>query len=600
MVFLCIHALNLSLSRKIYPSIEEVIDFKKNIDTLRHLFLYGGLITMKKHISMGLTLAVLMTPLYSMADDDCDPDTQDCSNGDSRVIEGPKDLYPARPFSTQKINDRVHFLTENSTALMNLKEMHYKNLYHGRTASQPWGGSYWPLNQGLVANTYQDKDYKTFIFTLLKNTDWRTNYGYYQKRQKKVHPLAQSLDEKMLAKLAPSEKYDILLGDENFDLTNKLWNYTKIWGEKKKNGFLSMIDLPEGYELPKVSKSMALWEGICHGWAIASGHSPRPEKTVWVTLPNGKRMPFYPDDIKGLVTLMWGHSLIQDRVMFEGNRCNKKNPPKDKYGRYIDVVMDREDSTLMPRCADTHPGIFHAAMINILGIEGRSFVIDHQTASAIGNQPVGGYDYNYFNPMTGKEGSISNSIISVAEYGAKDPYRSARNPETTHIVGIEMNLIYINWEFPTKKTTNSPKDDHTTNMKFMYDLELNANGDIVGGQWRLTKRGLPDIFAPRPNWPDYFWVAPKNWQNDFKGISNLPEWDLTSGMMPPQEYLTAAKGAHSFIYEESAKFNGGIPHKCNVYPIGGGAKKMVDCEFRIPKPQPLINVVNKLLEESRK
>jgi CheY-like chemotaxis protein len=115
-------------------------------------------------------------------------------------------------------------------------------------------------------------------------------------------------------------------------------------------------------------------------------------------------MPFFPNDIKALVSLMWAHSTIQSNVIFEGNRCNKKNPDKDKYGRYIDVTIDRDDTTLLPRCADVHPGILHVSMVNLLGIEGRSFVVDHNPTAAIANQPVSGYELYYFNPKDGKEG----------------------------------------------------------------------------------------------------------------------------------------------------------------------------------------------------
>ncbi len=80
--------------------------------------------------------------------------------------------------------------------------------------------------------------------------------------------------------MAPSEKYDILLGDTSFDLTNRIWAYQEKWGSQKKWGFLSSIDLPAGYRIPEGNSLMAFWEGICHGWAVAAGHSPRPEKTV--------------------------------------------------------------------------------------------------------------------------------------------------------------------------------------------------------------------------------------------------------------------------------------------------------------------------------
>src|SRR5690606_16533967 len=132
-------------------------------------------------------------------------------------------------------------------------------------------------------------------------------------------------------------------------------------------GFLTKIDLPMGYKIPDTNKYMALWEGICHGWAVAAGIVPRPTQTVWVKLPNGKNMPFYPNDIKALASLLWANSDVQGQVLVEGLRCNRKFPDRDKHGRYIDIERDPNDKELLPRCADVHPAIFHLALVNIVG-----------------------------------------------------------------------------------------------------------------------------------------------------------------------------------------------------------------------------------------
>ena len=555
----------------------------------------------KKYLFLSLTLAVLTTPVYAqMTEDqeDCDVETQDCSSPGS-VKEPNKTIYPYKPYPTEHIKQRLNAIYEGDNYISNVFEMEKKGLNRADTKVQPWGGSYWPLYQGMVGNTYQDKDYDTFIFTLVRNLNWKTNVRHYKKRAKKVHPKIYELSEEDLAKLAPSEKYDILLGDTTFDLTNKVWAYAEKWGNEKKWGFLSAIDLPEGYRIPNANKLMALWEGICHGWAVASGHSPRPEKTVTVTLPNGKKMPFYPNDIKALVSLMWANSTIQSNVIFEGNRCNKKHPDKDKYGRYIDVEIDRFDSELTPRCADVHPGIFHVSMVNILGVDGRSFVVDHNPTAPIANQPVSGYELYYFNPKTGKEAPLSEAVISREDYGKKDYFSVSRNPEATHIVGVEVKLKYVNWEYPKKAETNSPADDEIVDFGFTYDLELNAEGKIVGGQWRVGRKGKQGIFDTKTGQPDFFWVVPRDWKEYFRPISGLPKWDFNQTTLPPKEFMSAAKAAHSFVYEESDKFFAESP-KCPVFPIDGGEPIQVNCEFRYPRPQPLINVVETLLNESRK
>jgi hypothetical protein len=556
---------------------------------------------MKKYLFFSVTLAVLSTPSYAFFEDqrDCDEETQDCSTPGS-IKEPNKDIYPYKPITTDYLKQRLNFLHEGSSYVTNIYEMERRNLNVANTTVQPWGGSYWPLYQGMVGNTYQSKDYNTFIFSAFRNLDWKKNVRDYKRRSQKVHPKIYELSESDLAKLAPSEKYDILLGDTSFDLTNKVWSYAEKWGNEKKWGFLTSIDLPDGYRIPNANKLMALWEGICHGWAVAAGHTPRPEKTVWVTLPNGKKMPFYPNDIKALISLMWANSNVQSNVLFEGNRCNKKNPDKDKHGRYIDVEKDRYDTELLPRCADVHPGIFHVSMVNLLGIEGRSFVVDKDSAAAIANQPVSGYELYYFNPRNGDRGELKDAVIAREHY-SKDPYAVSRNPEATHIVGVEVKLKYVDWEFPKKAETNGPEDDKIKSIEFTYDLELNSNGDVVGGQWRVTKKGRRGVFDTKTNQPDFFWVVPRDWKNYFEPIKGLPTWDFSQSTLPPAEFTAAARQPHShgFVYEESKEFFLESP-KCPVFPMKGGDPIQVDCSFRYPRPRPLINVVETLLNESRK
>lgn len=555
---------------------------------------------MKNYLFLSLTLSVLSTNAFAqMANqDDCDPEFQDCSQPGA-IKEPNKEIYPYKPFSTDYMKERLKALNEGENYISNVYEMEKKGLNKADTKVQPWGGSYWPLYQGQLGNTYQDKDYNTFIFSIRRNLDWKKNVKDYKKRALEVHPKIYDLSEEELAKLAPSEKYDLLLGDTSFDLTNRVWNFAEKWGNEKKWGFLSAINLPDGYRIPNSNKMMALWEGICHGWAVAAGHSERAEKTVTVTLPNGKKMPFYPNDIKALVSLMWANSTIQSNVIFEGNRCNKKNPDKDKNGRYIDVEKDRDDEKLLPRCADVHPGIFHVSMVNILGVEGRSFVVDKTAEAAIANQPVSGYELYYFNPKNGKEAPLSEAVISRADYGDKDPFKVSRNAESTHIVGVEVKLKYIDWEFPKKKETNSVADDVIKDFSFTYDLELTAEGKVVGGQWRVARKGGPGVFNTKTHQPDFFWVVPRDWKEYFRPMTGLPKWNFADSTLPPKEFTPAARAAHSFIYEESKRFFGESP-KCPVFPVTGGEPIKVDCEFRYPRPQPLINVVETLLQESRK
>lgn len=557
---------------------------------------------MKKFLALTFTFSMLVTAAHAQmrGEDPCDSNSEDCAE-EGEAKEPLKTIYPYKPFSTREIQEKLEKLTENKNYLWDIREMDRRGLTRANTNKQPWGSSFWPLFQGMVANTYQAKDNKIFITTLLENLSWKENVGDYKRRKPKIQPNIYNLDEKELARLAPSEKYDILMGDTSFDLTNRVWKYVENWGREKQWGNEHLVyinfqevekagESPENYRAPKPNDYMALWEGICHGWALGAGLSPRPQKTVEFTLPNGRRLPFFASDVKALVSLMWANNDIQDYTLFEGNKCNKKNPDKDKFGRYIDIQKDTfldpsNSADPIPRCADVHPAVFHVSMLNILGLEGRSFVIDHNPKSPVANQPVAGYEFDYFNPQSGKKGTLNETMISVAALGDKDIYRISRNPETAYIVGVSMNVKFIDWELPKKQATSKPEDDKVKDFKFKYDLEINANGKIVGGQWRAKAGG-------GTNQPDYFWVAPRDWKKFFPSVGNLPEWKGTG--LPPKEYRDLAVKSpdlHSYVRFEN--------RECPVFPVkGNGPMLKVNCRHKFSRPRPVTQIIHKLLELS--
>ncbi len=547
-------------------------------------------------------LSVLTTSAFAqMTDaDTCDEDDPTrCEERESRTSDPLKTIYPYKPFSTAEINARLTKIYEGSNYLNNIYEIDRRGLTRANTRVQPWGGSFWPVYQGGIASSYQEIDSEIFVTTLMRNLRWQSNVNNYKKRVEKLHPRINELDEKELSKLSPSEKYDIIIGDTSFDLTNRVWEYTENRGSKKNWGFLASIDMPsEGYRLPDASQFMAFWEGICHGWALGAGFIPRPEHTVNIQLPNGKNMAVYPSDIMALSSQVWANSDLQDNVIFEGNRCNKKNPDKDKLGRYIDTEIDviAGDKTVEPRCADTHPAVFHVGVINVMGVEGRPITYDHNPKMAIANQPMSGYEFSYFNPESGKEGGLRESMIPRYKY-AKDPYAVSRNPEAVFIVGVEMNAKYIDWELPKKKETSKPSDDKVVDNKFMYDLEIDQYGRIVGGQWRVSKKGKPEFLGKQStNQPDYFWLAPRNYKQYFQPVATLPKWSGRG--LAPREFLAEAQKGHAYVRNMNSKRGG--HKKCMVMPLDKKNPVLeVDCEFNEPRPRPLINVVDRLTELSR-
>lgn len=514
-------------------------------------------------------------------------------------------IYPFVPMPSEDIVSKTKYLSEDSSAMININDIEKSGLSKGRTRNQPWSGPYWPLKQGMIANPYQERGLFQYVQFLPTIDDIKP----YEKRRNYVLTTFAQLTEEELAKLAPSEKYDLLLGNE-LDLSNRIWDFINRWKNDMKWDYMTSIDLPEDqvYEIEKKNYIVANWEGICHGWAPASGVVPKPEKSVYVNLPDGRRMPFYPEDIKGLISLTWANSLVQDHVLSEGFRCKRRYPKQDKYGRYYDDIA--EEGSILPRCGDIHPAVYYLALANITGKQGRSFVVDKDAVIAVSNQPVVGYNNRYYHPDNGAYMPLKSAMINYESYRRNDPFEKNRHPKIKYIVGVETVLTYADWTLIKKPKDKDYLTDATHDLTSLYDLELDAQGNVIGGQWRgmkdLSKIGNSDSTVMGSSQaktlnqtrPDFLWVVPKNYKDHFKQISGLEKWDIRSGRPAPESWKSAAIGAHSFVYSMSKEY--GNNDKCKVKNTETGEVKEVSCEFKYPRPQPLLQVVDQLIEYSKK
>lgn len=499
--------------------------------------------------------------------------------------------YPFKPFDDGEILTRVKRVTEDDAPVMSLGEIERRGLMRGKPKTQPWSGPYWELIQGQIANPYQERSFTHFWEFLL----WKGNYKEFKTRRRYYLTRVNEMSESELARLAPSEKYDLLLGDQNFDLTNHIWDYVNTWGHGKRWAFVSAIDLPEGFRLPNVSDNISTWEGICHGWAIAAGAYPRPAKAFDMPLPNGKKLKIYPDDVKALVSLMFANSAVQGRVLMEGFRCDETSPLQDEWGRYVDRRTHKPEDEGLPRCADVHPAVWHLSVVNLMGVQGRSFVAELDANNKINNQPMQGYRARYFNPRTGFPGTLKRSIVPLKKY-KHDPYASSRSPKAVKLVGIEMLITTSKWTIPKARLKDSPRTDKTNKQRMLYDLELDADGNVVGGQWRVERDLLKyrSDSMGRSRQPDFFWTLPKDYMNDFQA-QPLEAWDPGSATPAPVSWQLAAKALHSQILAET--HDAGYNSTCTV--LNGREVRTIPCEFKTPRPQPLINLVNDLVERAK-
>ena len=621
------------------------------------------------------------------------------------------EIYPFVPFETTKIHNDVKRLAEDDNFVKNIYDMFSLGLIQGKTHKkgangehlefQPWESTYWPLNKGLIADPNYTKNVRN-ILNIRSTIDWKHNFKKLNKRNYSVHARINDKDRKgrfifnseALAALAPSEKYDLLVGDTNFTLTKRIVKYMGKWGHKKEHGFLSSFDvvggqslelaqkmvaegsyetiedaMPKAIELrggltehlaekmvkegkyqtvadaleeaksiaikeaknyaPKKKNSlMALWEGICHGWAVAAGVVPRPRRTVTFKLEDGRKLKFYPDDMKALAAMLWANSLIQDGkwnpvndnnenltdnngnkavtggIIMQGLRCNDKTPKKDEWGRFYDAAPDFFSKKLEPRCVGVHPATWHLGLMNIIGHQGRSFIVERKVKAAVDNHPMTSYKMEFFNPYTGEYSDMASAIHPVNE---DDQFRDFRNPDVAMIVGVRTTMTYLNWEVPKKRDTDRESLDSLKDIEMLYDLELDADGNIIGGQWRTTEIGknFLNIGADHTQ-PDFFWTVTKHWRTAgevkqwntkayFEPLAGLSTWNAEKGELPGEDWKAAALNAAAFEYKQTHDL--GWNEKCEaVNTKKKGPIVEVPCEYITNRPQPLLNVVNRLIE----
>lgn len=337
-----------------------------------------------------------------------------------------------------------------------LQDMETAKLKQAKLAESPWSDDYWGLYKGVLGARYGDPSFPN-------SANWKQNWNYVA-----ATPAANILKSRSttaINRLSPSEKYDAIVGDPRGTLTQKMW--------------------ADGKSFFDATGSVESWMGICHGWGPAAYMLPRPKKSIILVTPENIPIKFFPSDIKALGSLLWAN--MPARTRFIGGRCNDKNPAMDQStGRVTSA-----------QCFDTNPGTWHLAVVNQIGAAKRSMVFDVTFDYEVWNQPVYGYSYTYFNPQTRKTtNTLAQAKIAMSAYTA-DKFKRFRNPQARSVVGISMLVSYVVETNPSHREDDNPRYDAIQQVAYEYDLELDANDVIVGGEWYRNEH------------PDFLWTPAK-------------------------------------------------------------------------------------------
>jgi len=365
-----------------------------------------------------------------------------------------------------------------------LPQIEQRGLRTAKLAETPWSDDYWAIYSGVTAKRYSDVSMRS----LIGGQDWKKITDAMKLK------LGKNITQANVGDLSPAEKYDLIVGDGAWTLTRHQLN--------------------EGAAYWSPSKKVETWMGICHGWAPAAYNLPRAKKTINVKSADGRfDIPFYPADIRALGSLLWAETHPTTR--FIGGRCNVEKPPQDPATGRVQAA----------ECRDTNPGTWHLAIVNQIGVAKRSFVIDATFDYEVWNQPVYSYKYSYFNPQRWQyANSLQDATVAKAAF-TKDRFKAFRNnPAATHFVGIAMDVQWVVEVQPSHSATNSPANDLTSGARYFYDVELDAQGNIIGGEWYQNAH------------PDFLWNAPAGTKarssvETGTMVASAGTWDAT-GPMP--------------------------------------------------------------------
>jgi len=468
--------------------------------------------------------------------------------------------------TTKNIDSEITKLLAHDPVITQVQEVVNQGLNRASTAAQPWSGSYWPDITGSITNHYRDRTklWNQAFFALGYQVSKIRFMNNFEDVQKSYLGWDHS---KLNEKLSPSEKYDLLVGNHDFNFTKAILEEldfrashkpsfvssnssstkdteidpddnhesSRFSEDKRKNGFTVWRDSSSHY---------AYWSGICDGWSPASIYLPRPVKPVTVKSFDGSPITFYPDDLKALGSYLFARTntpyFASMQYSFAGQACREKGKPKLNHDGKV------EDSA----CNDLDPGVWHLALVNRIGVDKTGFIMDVDNNVKINNHPVFYYELEYFNPKTGKIGSLKDSIIARAEM--RDSFENYRDPKAKSLVGVRSKVkmsFYIWAEDHHELTSDSVSEDKTKDEEYTYDLELDEDGKILGGEWgdRSNENGEKSRYAKQP---DFIWMAPLHQlpysqmssstiQGDY--LNNKFEWAWDGKSTLPEDWIAAAK-----------------------------------------------------------
>lgn len=247
------------------------------------------------------------------------------------------------------------------------------------------------------------------------------------------------------------------------------------------------------------------WAGHCNGFSGAAQRHREPQKAV---TKNG--VTFQPQDIKALLAEIHIHrnvkflggrrceNVIVANTVYTGYYGNQmRSCPagysmvelRDGHTSYPKCVANKRNrgiSTVIDECEDVNAGTFHLIISNWIGKRRQTIIFDKEAFNQVWNYPLYGYKSRI--EQLSKQQAIKR--INPGLQSNIYPF----NPQATKFYYVKTTLSYTdvhnNGEFVNKHNPAS--------LVLEYVLEIDAFGDIIGGEWLGTSRNFH---------PDFLWIS---------------------------------------------------------------------------------------------
>ena len=336
---------------------------------------------------------------------------------------------------------------------------------------------------------------------------------------------AAAMTPEEISLLSPSEKYDLFVGSHDYPLTTRSQS--------------------EG------SATTPEWQGLCHGWTPAAIHFDEP-KPVTLTSASGLEIPFGSSDVKALLTYFQGEVVR--------TRTSSYEHPFRKEVRFLGSLCG-SGKAWDSGCFDSNPGAFHIVMANQLGLRGEAFGIDAEPTAEKWNQPVHRF---------------------TAALGDRRPPSPGAADTAVEEVVVTAEVTWTQEIHPKWEAVGGTSEHNDTTRRLDYTLELDADGEIVGGQWLLVLQdghtmtfhqvfdylvkldengdGTPDLTRSQASaaiwqyfeFPDYVWTMDKGeFGTEFKPASSAYTLLATTNSTRHDQYGYFAKLGE--LYEASTR-----------------------------------------------